>query len=180
MRRLTSVLLILVIGASQLLATAASSDTSPNQNSAAAKLIGAWQLVSVETIRPNGQIIYPFYGLHPEGLLVYDRSGWMSVQIVSDPKPTVPAADSRAAFIAAPLRERAAAADGYYAYFGRWKVDDARSTVTHFLVQSLYPGERGETGVRYFTIDDDRLTLVAKTHEMGEDRQRRLVWKHSQ
>jgi hypothetical protein len=52
-------------------------------------------LVSIETKRPNGEVIYPFYGRHPEGLLIYDRSGYMSVQIVSDPKPTVPLASSR-------------------------------------------------------------------------------------
>ena len=39
------------------------------------QLLGAWRLVSVETIRPNGDLIYPFYGRHPEGLLIYDRAG---------------------------------------------------------------------------------------------------------
>src|SRR5215469_5869658 len=66
------------------------------------RLIGTWRLVRVETIRPNGDVIYPFYGEHPEGLLIYDRSGWMSVQIVSDPKPTTPSTDSREKFLAAP------------------------------------------------------------------------------
>lgn len=59
------------------------------------QLVGAWHLVSVETVRPTGEVIYPFYGKHPEGLIVYDRAGWMSVQIVSDPRPTVPLASSR-------------------------------------------------------------------------------------
>ena len=35
-----------------------------------AMLVGAWRLVSIETMRPNGEVIYPFYGKHPEGLLV--------------------------------------------------------------------------------------------------------------
>ena len=64
------------------------------------QLVGAWRLVSVETTRSNGEVIYPFYGRHPEGLLVYDRSGWMSVQIVSDPPPTVPLSSSREGFLA--------------------------------------------------------------------------------
>ena len=59
------------------------------------ELKGTWRLVSIETVRPSGEVIYPFYGKHPEGLLMYDRSGWMSVQIVSDPKPTVPNSSSR-------------------------------------------------------------------------------------
>src|SRR5260221_1333512 len=45
-------------------------------------LVGTWRLVSIETLRSNGEVIYPFYGKHPEGLLIYDPSGWMSVQIV--------------------------------------------------------------------------------------------------
>jgi hypothetical protein len=144
------------------------------------QLMGAWRLVSVETTRPNGELIYPFYGRHPEGLLVYDRSGWMSVQIISDPKPAVPLSDSREGFLAASSAEKVAAVDGYYAYFGTWSVDPSGSTVTHHIVYSLYPGERGEEGVRQVSIEGNRLTLVAKTHEMGEDHQRRLVWERVQ
>jgi hypothetical protein len=90
----------------------------PATQSAADALIGAWRLVSVETIRPSGEVIYPFYGKHPEGLIVYERSGWMSVQIVSDPHPTVPRASSREEFMAAATAEKVAAVEGYYAYYG--------------------------------------------------------------
>lgn len=81
----------------------------------AEEFVGTWRLVSVETKRPNGEVIYPFYGKHPEGLLLYDRSGWMSVQIVSHPKPTVPSGSSRESFLGAMATEKATAIDGYYA-----------------------------------------------------------------
>jgi hypothetical protein len=161
------------IGWCLLAAVASSAFAAPVRS----ELIGAWRLVSVETIRPNGEVIYPFYGRHPEGLIVYDASGWMSVQIVSDPKPSVPIADSREAFLAASSADKAAAVDGYYAYCGTWTLDASTSTVTHHIKQSLYPAERGEDGVRRVTVSGDRLTLTAKTHEMGEDHQRKLVWK---
>jgi len=141
------------------------------------QLVGAWRLVSVETTRSNGEVIYPFYGRHPEGLLVYDRSGWMSVQIVSDPPPTVPLSSSREGFLASKAAEKVTAIEGYYAYFGTWTVDASGSTVTHHVRQSLYPGERGEDGVRQVSLEGDRLTLRAKAHEMGENHQRRLVWE---
>jgi hypothetical protein len=141
------------------------------------KLMGAWRLLSVETIRANGEVIYPFYGKHPQGMIVYDRSGWMSVQIVSDPQPTIPKASSREEFLGATSAEKAAAVDGYYAYYGTWTIDQSASTVTHHIKQSLYPGERGEDGTRHFALDGDRLTLTARTHEMGEDHERRLVWQ---
>jgi hypothetical protein len=140
-------------------------------------LVGCWRLISVETTRPNGELIYPFYGRHPEGLLIYDRSGWMSVQIISDQKPTVPVSSSREGFLKASPAEKVSAVDGYYAYFGTWRVDPSGSTVTHHIQQSLYPGERGEDGVRRLALEGDRLTLVAKTHKTGEDHERRLVWE---
>jgi hypothetical protein len=145
--------------------------------SLANELVGAWRLVSIETRRPNGEVIYPFYGRHPEGMLIYDASGYMSVQIVSDPKPTVPVASSREGFLSSQPTEKATAADGYYAYFGTWSVDPSASTVTHHIQQSLYPGERGEDGTRHLSLEGSRLTLIAKTHEMGEDHQRQLIWE---
>jgi len=152
---------------------------SAQPGAGAEKLVGAWQLVSIETVGPHGDVTYPYYGKHPEGLLIYDRSGWMSVQIVSDPKPDLPNIDSRAAILAATPEQKAIAVEGYYAYFGTWTLDQSASTVTHHLRQSLYPGERGEDFMRQFSIDDDRLTLIAKVHEMNEEHQRRLVWKRT-
>jgi hypothetical protein len=109
--------------------------------------------------------------------MLYDRNGWMSVQIVSDPPSTLPKNSSWEAFLAAPSAEKVAAVESYYAYFGTWTLDPSNSTVTHHIKQSLRPGERGEEGVRHFVLDGDRLTLTAKTHEMNEDHERRIVWQ---
>jgi hypothetical protein len=122
-------------------------------------------------------VIYPFYGKHPEGLIVYDRDGWMSVQIASDPPSAVPKESSWEAFLAAPAAEKVTVVESYYAYFGTWTVDPSRSTVTHHIKQSLRPGERGEEGLRHFVLKGDLLTLTAKAHEMGEDHERKLVWQ---
>ena len=101
----------------------------------------------------------------------------MSVQIVSDPKPTVPMTDSRERFLAASASDKVAAINGYYAYFGTWSIDADAATVTHHIQESLYPGERGEQGVRRLRFDGTRLVLEAKAHEMGEDHERILVWE---
>lgn len=155
------------------------SSSATESASVTEQFVGAWRLLKVETIRPNGEVIYPFYGKNPEGMLIYDRNGWMSVQIVSDPKPAVPREDSRESFIAAPANEKVIAINGYYAYYGTWTVDVLHSTITHHIQQSLYPGERGEIGERHFALEGNRLTLLAKAHEMGEDHQRRLVWERA-
>lgn len=159
--------------------TTAISSTAPQAASIADQFVGAWRLLTVETIRPNGEVIYPFYGKNPEGILIYGRDGWMSVQIVSDPQPAVPREDSRESFLAAPANEKVIAVNGYYAYYGKWTVDPSHSTITHHIQQSLYPGERGETVERHFSLEGNRLTLLAKAHEMGEDHQRKLVWERA-
>jgi hypothetical protein len=151
--------------------------STEHARSAADELVGCWRLLSIETRRPNGDVIYPFYGKHPQGLLMYDRSGWMSVEIVSDPSPAVPTASSREEFLKATPAEKEKAIDGFYAYYGTWSVDAPGSTVTHHIQQSLYPAERGENGVRGLLVEGNRLILTAKTHEMGEDHERKLVWE---
>jgi hypothetical protein len=163
----------LVISALAIPFAAQSKTSAPTSD----QLIGAWRLVTIETVRPNGEVIYPFYGKHPQGLIMYAREGWMSVQIVSDPAPTAPSASSRESVLSAPLADKSKAFDGYYAYYGTWTFDAANSTVTHHIQQSLTPGERGEDAVRHFVLDGDRLILTAKTHEMGEDHERKLVWQ---
>jgi hypothetical protein len=155
----------------------AQKSTDASGTATAEALAGSWRLISVETVRPSGEIIYPFYGKHPKGLLIYDHSGWMSVEIVSDPAPTVPAPSSREKFAQAPAAEKAAAIDGFYAYYGTWTVGEAGATVTHHIKQSLYPGERDTEATRRLSLEGNRLTLVAKTHEMGEDHERKLVWE---
>jgi len=68
MRLCPSILLIcaaLVLGQS-VSALWASPRPAEKQGPAVAEaLVGTWRLVSVETTRPNGEIIYPFYGRHP-------------------------------------------------------------------------------------------------------------------
>ena len=175
MRVRLAVVLLVVVAA--LLAIPSLAGQKSIDGSVRKPFVGAWRLVSIETIRPNGEVIYPFYGKHPEGLIMYDAAGWMSVQIVSDPLAPGPKDSSWEGFLAAPPAEKVAAVEGYYAYCGTWDVDPSTSTVTHHIQQSLRPTERGEAAVRHFLLEGDRLTLTSKTHEMGEDHERKLVWR---
>ena len=45
------------------------------------QLIGAWRLVSIESATPGGAVVDPFFEKGSAGFIVYDASGWMSVQI---------------------------------------------------------------------------------------------------
>jgi hypothetical protein len=77
MRRRFSILICCLTVVLSQAPSAQAQSAKPQTSSVAEKLIGAWQLVSIETIGPHGAVTYRYYGKHPEGLLIYDRSGWM-------------------------------------------------------------------------------------------------------
>jgi hypothetical protein len=53
------------------------------------QFIGAWRLVSIEMLRANSEVIYPFYGKHPEGMIMYDRSGWTQARLAASSGPPI-------------------------------------------------------------------------------------------
>lgn len=120
----------------------------------AAALIGTWALVSVEERQPNGEITH-WMGRNPRGLLVYDRAGHMSVQIMRDPSLTPPPANPQ---------------DSYYAYFGRYGVNEGQATVTHRVLGSMRPAEVGTNYTRSVRLAGDRLVL-------GLSPTRSLTWQ---
>ena len=103
-------------------------------------IIGAWRLVSIEV---DGREADPFYRSGSRGLLIYDKSGWFSVQIEGAGRPRVevpairPVPDEKESA----TRLKASALDSYYAYYGTWSFDAASSTVTHHAKGALYPSE---------------------------------------
>ena len=114
------------------------------------RLVGTWRLVeySFETDR-----VAPSRGGKAVGLLQYDGTGHMSVQIMFDrPKyaGSVPTGD-----------EAKAALLGYTAYFGTYTLDDRARTVTHHREGSLNPGDVGRDLIRRYEFPSpDRLVLT--------------------
>ena len=63
---------------------------APQQTTSEARaLVGTWRLISIETLRSNGEVIYPFYGKHPEGLLSAVSVTCAVSEFVPDPRVTV-------------------------------------------------------------------------------------------
>jgi hypothetical protein len=132
----------------------------PQQDNTAEKLVGAWRLVSVEGTDATFHFAYD----HPTGLIVYDRSGWMSVQI--DIK------GARTPFVNGPAagtaEERVAAFDNYIAYYGTYTLDLKAQTVTHHLEDASQPNWRGVNNVRWFEFQgNDRLLLIPREDGKG-------------
>lgn len=126
-------------------------------------LVGSWQLVSYEDRDANGAIVHP-YGKNPLGLLIYDSTGHMSVQIMKTPPPDVASND----WDRFTVSEKVALYDGYVAYFGKYEIDPRRQVITHLPVADLsrlYIGRREE---RHYELTGDRLVLSETWEQSGK------------
>lgn len=147
----------------------------PQQSDVASKFLGVWRLVSVEGISPVRNISYD----HPTGLIMYDRSGWMSVQIAIKGERK-PFANGRAA---GTQEEKAVAFDTYFSYYGPYTIDSHSQTVTHHIRDNSYPGGAGIDNVRWFEFQGpDRLILIPTEDGHGGTIDRsnatyKLVWE---
>ncbi len=170
MRRLATFFLIFIC--------LASISAEPQPKTLSKKFVGAWKLVSIEGNPPG----LPGFFDRPTGQLIYDPSGRVSAQIVTkaDRKPFPPY--NKGTSMATP-EEKAAAFDGYTAYFGTYTIDAKAGTVTHHLEGTLVPGRQGTDNVRWFEFQgDDRLLLIPVEDGKGgtiarKDATFRLLWE---
>jgi hypothetical protein len=118
-------------------------------------LIGTWRLEACYFAASSGARQFPF-GEEPDGLLIYQPNGWMSVQICAGDRPEFDAgyqlggtdAEVRAAF------------EGYNAYYGRYEVDVVAGLIVHRAVGNLYPNGIGTERRRFYNLADDQLILT--------------------
>jgi hypothetical protein len=126
-------------------------------------LVGTWKIVSYEDRNAADVVVYP-YGETPAGLLIYDSTGHMAVQLMKTPPPDV-ASDDWDRFT---VQEKVAMYDGYVAYFGRYEVDLARKVVTHLPegdLSRVYIGRRED---RHYDLTGDRLVLSETWNQSGK------------
>jgi Lipocalin-like domain len=162
-------------------ALSALAQSAPGSHPNRQTLLGAWRLVSIAYSGPNGALVDPVFGANSQGLIIYDPSGWMSVQIFSPDRPTMPRPASRITDSAAAVANsvKAAAFDSYYAYFGTWEYDYGTATITHHLKSSLLPYETGVDYRRSVSISGGRLELTVSNQVNGESRKRVLIWERA-
>jgi hypothetical protein len=143
------------------------------------ELIGAWQLVSIQIMGPNGPMTDPFYNADPTGILIYDPSGWMSVEIAGKSRPSmeVPASRPPRPHTAEIAQLEAAVLDTYYAYAATWDFDETTSTVTHHIKTSLIPGEEGMSYSQAVTLEGGNLIFTVRREAPGGATVQRKLWK---
>ena len=141
------------------------------------RLVGAWRLVEIDYRGPHGETTDPFYQDGSSGLIVYDPSGWMSVQIGAPRRRGPRIAAVRVPEVRGSARLTAQAFDTYYSYYGTWDYDAATSTVTHHLESSLIPEETGMSYAQTASLEGGRLVLTVRTGDPGRETVRRKVWE---
>src|ERR1700734_783437 len=133
--------------------------TSSVASGLAEKLIGTWRLLRFVDTDASGKVTHP-YGEKPIGYFVYDPTGHLSIQIMRTPAtpPFASGNDDQGTD-----QEVRAAYDGYIAYFGTYRVDEAKSVVTHVVEGSLGPSFTGTDQRRPFKLEGD--TLIIQFHQ---------------
>jgi Lipocalin-like domain len=142
------------------------------------QLIGAWRLKAIEYSGPKGETVDPYYQAGSSGIIIYDASGWMSVQITAQNrrKWEVPA-------VRVPRRaeedvtQKAEAFDTYYSYYGTWDYDAATSVVTHHVKSSVIPAETGMDYAQMVTLESGRLIFTVRSGSPGMETVRKKVWE---
>ena len=118
------------------------------------RLIGTWHLVSYETRGTDGSVTHPM-GREVIGLILYAPDGYMSANLMVPGRP----AFTGGAASSATAAELGAASAGYFAYAGRFEVDESAQTVRHHIDVALVPNLVGSTQLRHVAFDGARLIL---------------------
>jgi len=142
------------------------------------QLIGAWRLAAIEYSGPHGETVDPYYQAGSSGIIIYDSSGWMSVQITAQNrrKWEVPAVR-----VPRPAEEDAAskaeAFDTYYSYYGTWDYDAGTSVVTHHVKSSIIPAETGLDYAQTVTLEGGHLIFTVRSGSPGTETVRKKIWE---
>ncbi len=138
------------------------------------QLLGIWSLVDAFTIL--GDEAKPWFGRHTPitGVIIYLDNGWMSAQISGAKPGTI----SRGDFEKLAAIDRVKWFDEYYAYYGKFEVDEAARVITHRIADSLLPWEQAIVYKRQFELDNGVLTLLTEPRDVGgKTTFNRLIWK---
>jgi hypothetical protein len=139
------------------------------------RIVGTWRLASAVDIMKDGTTRpYPTYGPHGKGFLMYQRDGYMCADLVNpdrpkwvDPVHTTP-------------EEKVAAADGTFAYCGRYEIDAKQKQIIHLPEVATDPGYVGSRQVRPYVFEGGRLVLSDVEKDDPSVARWRIVWEKVQ
>jgi hypothetical protein len=125
-------------------------------------LVGWWGLRTY-TIWKGAVAEHP-YGEKPQGVLIYDKSGRMSVQFMKPGRPNFASGDRWKGT----ADEFRAGFEGFFSYYGRYEVQAKDGVVIHRIEGSLLPNWSGVAQKRHYRLAGKQLMLWTPPVMVGD------------
>jgi hypothetical protein len=136
------------------------------------QIVGAWTIVSSDTIRADGTRV-PTFGPNPKGLVIFDASGRYSLHLA---RPSgAPFASSNR--MEGTPEENKAVVQGTLSHIGTYAISEPDSTLVLRIESSSFPNWNGTEQRRVFTIAGDELRWRTPAASGGGSAE--LVWKRA-
>ncbi len=138
------------------------------------QILGSWKLVSFIYKAEDGTSFYP-YGKEANGIIIYDKSGYMSAVITRTDRPRLSTED----FGKLPDEEKMGLARGFMTYTGQYEIQSDR--ILHKIEIGYIPNWAGTTFVRFPSFEDGNLVLATLPATLrGKTFTGYLIWKKAQ
>jgi hypothetical protein len=139
------------------------------------RIVGTWKLVSTEEIAKDGTT-RPFaaFGPHARGFLMYQRDGHMCAQLVNPDRPKSADPPHNA------TGEKVVAAEGTFAYCGRYEIDVKQEWIIHLPEVATAPGYVGSRQIRPYRLQGDHLIFSDVEKNDPSIARWRIVWEKLQ
>lgn len=136
-------------------------------------LLGSWNLLSWEIKSSEAAVTYPI-GENPRGVITYDETGRMAVQVM---QPDRPRSDSADPYGASP-EEIVSAWMGFMSYAGSYEHDALNKRVVHHIEICSFPNWVGTSQERFYDFDNGQLVLSTLPISLGgESAVSTLLWE---
>jgi hypothetical protein len=139
------------------------------------RIVGTWKLVSMEETMKDGTVRpFPAFGSHAKGFLMYQRNGYMCASVVNSErtKSLDPAHPT--------LEEKAADADGAFAYCGRYEIDAKKNRIIHLPEVAMDPGYIGSRQTRPYRFETGRLIFSDVEKQDPSVARWKIIWEKVQ
>lgn len=124
--------------------------------------VGSWKLTGIERRNPDGSLIpgvNPVGGVNPTGMVMYDASGHMSLQIMPSGRP-------QTLNTLQPLtpEQSQSALFGFVSYYGTYTIDEPNKTLNLHFDGAVNPSMVGTDGTRLYEFNGNQMTFHAGTN----------------
>jgi hypothetical protein len=135
-------------------------------------ITGTYSLLLVDNLLADGSRVH-LYGDHPYGVLILDRRGNYSLQIVSGDRPRFASGDKSKGTD----EENKHAVQGSNAHFGTYNIDPDKHTITFYISHASFPNWDGTKQVRPFVFDGRILKYTVPAPTTGGAVTGEVVWE---